>query len=465
MELLALALFPALAVWGGIAVSRASVVTVAVVFLVATSCLPPEYISFRAAGLGITVDRVTILAMAVTFLLAYKQGKVRLLPLETVDYIALLFFLWLTARTLTQPLGSVQPSQPHTLMHLVNGYGVPLAVYFMVRSAKIEFKDLRPSFWIIAIASLYLSVTAVLEVAKVWSLVFPKYISDPTLSIHFGRARGPMLQSVRLGVCLLASLIVIFVYTIWLRPQWHTRWIFSLVTLPLIMIAVGVTYTRSVWMGLIAIVGLVVVLCLKGTIRRGLIVSGATAGILGGLILGPHLVAFKREYSAAETRESTYMRAAFAYVSIEMIKQRPIAGFGFNQFNVANQPFLSDRSTDIRCESIRNYVHHNSYLSLLVDLGIVGFTLYGLLVIAWLRESWRVWRSTSTPPWARGIGLIAICVTSVHLIQMAFHEVSFSSIENGIVYTSFGAVLAVRRQFIGSLSDNGQMTVPQTFNA
>lgn len=460
MELLALALFPAIAVWGGIAVSRASVVTVAVVFLVATSCLPPEYISFRAAGLAITVDRVTILAMAVTFLLAYKQGKVRLLPLETVDYIALLFFLWLTARTLTQPLGSVQPSQPHTLMHLVNGYGVPLAVYFMVRSAKIEFKDLRPSFWIIAIASLYLSVTAVLEVAKVWSLVFPKYISDPTLSIHFGRARGPMLQSVRLGVCLLASLIVIFVYTIWLRPQWHTRWIFSLATLPLIMIAVGVTYTRSVWMGLIAVVGLVVVLCLKGTVRRGLIVSGAMAGILGGLILGPHLVAFKREYSAAETRESTYMRAAFAYVSIEMIKQRPIAGFGFNQFNVANQPFLSDRSTDIRCESIRNYVHHNSYLSLLVDLGIVGFTLYGVLVIAWLRESWRVWRSTSIPPWARGIGLIAICVTSVHLIQMAFHEVSFSSIENGIVYTSFGAVLAVRRQFIGSFAANGQMIAP-----
>ncbi len=105
MELLALALFPAIAVWGGIAVSRASVVTVAVLFLVATSCLPPEYVSFRAAGLGITVDRVTILTMAVAFLLAYKQGRVQLLPLETVDYIALLFFLWLTARTLTQPLG------------------------------------------------------------------------------------------------------------------------------------------------------------------------------------------------------------------------------------------------------------------------------------------------------------------------------------------------------------------------
>ncbi len=165
--------------------------------------------------------------------------------------------------------------------------------------------------------------------------------------------------------------------------------------------------------------------------------------ILGGLILGPHLVAFKREYSAAETRESTYMRAAFAYVSIEMIKQRPVAGFGFNQFNVANQPFLSDRSTDIRCESIRDYVHHQQlFESDSRSLALVGFYALRTIVDCLVARELRVWRSTSIPPWARGIGLIAICVTSVHLIQMAFHEVSFSSIENGIVYTSFGAVLS-----------------------
>ena len=39
-----------------------------------------------------------------------------------------------------------------------------------------------------------------LEMAKLWGLVFPRFIGDPTIGIHFGRARGPMLQSVRLGV-------------------------------------------------------------------------------------------------------------------------------------------------------------------------------------------------------------------------------------------------------------------------
>jgi O-antigen ligase len=176
-------------------------------------------------------------------------------------------------------------------------------------------------------------------------------------------------------------------------------------------------------------------------------VAGALVGLFGGLVLGPNLVAFKREYSAAETRESTYMRAAFAYVSVQMFKDRPVAGFGFNQFNIANRDYLSDRSTGIRVESIRGYVHHNSFLSLLVDLGIVGFSLFGLMLAGFVRESWMLWRSTGIPDWARGLGLIALCLTSVHLIQMAFHEVSFSSIENGVLFGSFGLVLAAKRKF------------------
>ncbi len=36
----------------------------------------------------------------------------------------------------------------------------------------------------------YLAFTALFEVAHLWQFVYPKFISDPTLGIHFGRARG-----------------------------------------------------------------------------------------------------------------------------------------------------------------------------------------------------------------------------------------------------------------------------------
>jgi O-antigen ligase len=339
--------------------------------------------------------------------------------------------------------------QPHTLMHFINGYAVPFALYFALRCSVLEKKDLRPAFWIMMAMGVYLGVTAVLEIAKMSSLVFPKSINDPTLGIHFGRARGPMLQSVRLGVCLLVCLIIGIVYTICLNPWKRSRWAVAAIVVPVLSVAIGLTYTRSIWMGLIAVVGILIVLCLKGQLRRGLVIGGALAGIFGGLILGPNLVAFKREYSAAETRESTYMRAAFAYVSFEMIKDRPVAGFGFNQFNIANRTYLSDRSTNIRVESIRGYVHHNSFLSLLVDLGIIGFSLFSFMMIGFVRESWRLWRSDVAPDYIRALGLVAICCTSVHLIQMAFHEVSFSPIENSVLLGSFGLVMAAKRRYRG----------------
>jgi O-antigen ligase len=211
--------------------------------------------------------------------------------------------------------------------------------------------------------------------------------------------------------------------------------------------AVFVTYTRSVWMGLGFAILVLVVFCLQGLSRR-LVLFGMLAGCLAvGVVKGPDLVAFKREYSAAETRESTYMRAAFAYVSVEMFKDRPITGFGFNQFQVHNRTYLSDRSTNIRLESIRGYVHHNSYLSLLVDLGMIGLGLYTFVGLAFASQAWTLWQARSAPQWARGLALLAFAAGGVHLIQMAFHEVSFSTIENGFLYGILGLVSAAKLHY------------------
>jgi O-antigen ligase len=360
------------------------------------------------------------------------------------DLAVAAFLGWLAVRTFTQPLGSIAPHQPHTLMHAINGYCIPLALYAVLRFSKPSAIALRPAFWVIAILGFYLSVTAWFEAAKLWGLVFPKFIADPSLGIHFGRARGPMLQSVRLGVCLLACWSCIVVTCVWLSPFSKSRWLFVAASIPVYWGAVFFTYTRSIWMGLVLIVAMFVVFCLQGAARRALVVGGGLASLLLAVVIGPHLVAFKREYSAEETRESTYMRAAFAYVSLQMFKERPIAGFGFNQFNAANRQFLSDRSTNIRLESIRGYVHHNSFLSLLVDLGIVGLALYLMMLTAFVRQSWELYRRVSAPPWVRRLGLLSLCITGVHLIQMAFHEVSFSSIENSLLLGCFGLVVSAR---------------------
>jgi O-antigen ligase len=129
-----------------------------------------------------------------------------------------------------------------------------------------------------------------------------------------------------------------------------------------------------------------------------------------------------------------------------MIADRPLIGYGFNQFQVYNRPYLDDRTTNIRLESIRGYVHHNSYLSLLVDLGLVGGILYALASFAMLQSVWKLLRDQAGTPMAKSVAVFALCLIVSHAIQMAFHEVSFSSIEYTLLMFALGLCQAYRSE-------------------
>lgn len=439
----------AAAVWIVAAVKYHDVLTGTAIFLVATSMFPPEYLSVKVGGLSLTVDRVWLVALIGQFAYDLWNRRARIRSLTGLDTFLFLFLGWLILRTVMTPIGRELPGQPSTVMHLLNGYLVPAFLFILIRHTSIEARTVWPAVAVMLLFGIYLSATAVFEITKQWSLVFPKFISDPSLGIHFGRARGPMLQSVRLGMCLNLCLAVLWTFPVWIFVNKRWAWALALTLTPLFLLGLMLTYTRSIWMGTAAIIIILLSTMLQGKVRTLTLGSLFMFGMVGGLVVGPSLVAFKREYSEAETRESTYMRAAFAYVSYQMIKDSPIVGFGFNQFQVHNRPYLDDRTTNIRLESIRGYVHHNSYLSILVDLGLVGGALFGIVTVILLRNCWMVWMHPNAPPYARSSVVLSFCVIAVHAIQMAFHEVSFSSIEYTIMAFTIGISQALRDDLVG----------------
>ncbi len=438
MEIVALFMGLAISVWGCYLIRFHSILTGCVFFIVATSVFPPEYAKLDVAGLSWTVDRVWLGCLAIQFFYDLFRGNVHFRSPKGSDTWLFLFLLWLIGRTLSTPLGQEMPGQPATVMHLINGYLAPVFLYVLIRQSNIHPKALWSSIAVALVFGFYLSVTAFLEITKQWSLVFPSFIGDPKLGIHFGRARGPMLQSVRLGMYLNFCLALLWAFPVFLFAKERWAWLLAVTMTPLLMLGILLTYTRSIWMGAGAVTVILLATLLKGKARSIALGSLVVFGAMGGLIIGPNLVAFKREYGEAETLESTKMRGAFAYVSWEMIKDRPLTGFGFNQFQVYNRPYLDDRRTNIRLESIRGYVNHNSYLSLLVDLGLIGALLFGLASITMLRNCWTIWRHPLATEYARSSAVVSFCVAAVHAIQMAFHEVSFSSIEYSIALIALG---------------------------
>ena len=154
------------------------------------------------------------------------------------------------------------------------------------------------------------------------------------------------------------------------------------------------------------------------------------------------LANLQREGSATEARTSADMRASFAYVSWQMFLDRPILGFGFGQFYREKLPYLSDHSTPLQLELIRDFIHHNTYLSLLTETGLVGLGLYLAILIAWARRGWRLTRSDN-PAWVRAHGVLLLGALATYAVQMLFHEVSYTTLDNSLLFLLAGIAVGL----------------------
>ena len=187
-----------------------------------------------------------------------------------------------------------------------------------------------------------------------------------------------MVQAVSYGLFLGITMLAAFVW----RSRWNrTGQIVWLIVFAAELAAPACTYTRSIWIGtaLAIVVALARLFAASG--GRSCWAPWSTAPVMSVVQLDS-LANLQREGSATEARTSADMRASFAYVSWQMFLDRPILGFGFGQFYREKLPYLSDHSTPLQLELIRDFIHHNTYLSLLTETGIVGLGLYLAILIA-----------------------------------------------------------------------------------
>ncbi|MCA9269816.1 MAG: O-antigen ligase family protein, partial [Planctomycetales bacterium] len=219
---------------------------------------------------------------------------------------------------------------------------------------------------------------------------------------------------------------------------------------PVYLAAAYFTYTRSVWLGFALALLFFLLMALRGKWRALVVLGAVGAAVLVVAVKGDSLVAFKRDTSAADTAESTYMRASFAYVSWRMFQERPLTGIGFGQFPKESIHYLGDRSTSLRLEAIRGYIHHNTFLSVLVEMGLFGLVLLLAFYFLWARQAWQLWRRADLPVWVRGHGLLLLTVLGPYFLQMLFREVSYSPVENGLMFFLAGTTGSLHATYVAA---------------
>jgi O-antigen ligase len=414
-------------VWGGLFFLRGSLVVGCLGVLLAVCCFGYEFVHFEPS---LTIDRIVLAATLAAYIVQRALGRTDPKPFNTTDAVTVGFVGLLLVSMLASDWHGLPKNQISPLWRWVGGYFSPLLLYWIAKQAPWNERTARLVQGGLLVFGVYLGFTAVCEITKTWALVFPKYIADPTVGLHFGRARGPMVHGVSFGhyqgVCLLAA------WLCFLRAKQPWK-LLVVAIVPLFLAGVFFCYTRSVWMG--TALGLVLVLwmTLAGRTRQVVLGGIALSGLLVGLTQMDRVVGFQREQSAADTRESADMRVSFAYVSWQMFLDRPLTGFGFGRFPVDKLPYLADRTTEQKLEKLRPYVHHNTYLSLLTDTGLVGLGLFLAMLGRWLVDARRVYVSDA-PVWCKHQAALLVGAMGVYACQLMFHELSYTPIDNSLIF-------------------------------
>ncbi|MEX0585873.1 MAG: WecB/TagA/CpsF family glycosyltransferase [Pirellulales bacterium] len=455
MPILAVIAGVAAMVWGAIYARRGSLVVGAALVLIAACVVGHEFWHTKVGPLPVTLDRLALGGLLAAAVVQWRLGRLRIKRLVICDWLLISLIGLFAASALWNGTPDLMRDEGSVSGRLLASYLLPALLYFIVREAPVTRRE-----WIGLLAcfvglGVYLSLTAVCEIAGKWWLVFPRYIADPNLGIHFGRARGPGLNAASLGIYLTACL-----WCAWILLGQTSRRSWQLVLLaflPLMALGVFSTYTRSTWIGLAAS-GLVVAWMQMP--QRWRLPALSAASVVGVVLVAASwssVMGLKREGTAEEAEHSVNQRESFAYVSWQMFKDHPLFGAGFGHFYEAKMPYLSDRRQEVELESIRSLDHHNTFLGVLTETGLVGLAAFCAVLVAWARQAWLLAKRVDGLAWMRAAGVLMLAILVNYLCSAMFHDLTLLPAQEMLLFLFAGLTVNLS---VESARDERKGTVP-----
>jgi putative inorganic carbon (hco3(-)) transporter len=361
--------------------------------LTAAIVLSPLAGNWQAMGVPgpLAPDRILLVAaIGVVVLRDLTSPRGGQLRLEPVHWVLAAGLLYVAASAIAA--GTFLQSAP--FFRFLQTYGVLPFLTFLV--APVVYRHRRDrQILLVGFVGLgaYLGLTALFETIGLDALVFPKFILDPTVGTHFGRARGPFAEAVANGmalyVCGVAAAIAV--------ATWRGRLLRAGAGCVLLLCLLGTVFTlqRSVWLA--AVVATVVVVGATRELRRfALPLAGlAVSLVLGALVFIPGLA------ESAEARkndqQTIWDRENANRAALNMIDARPLVGLGWGEFTQQGVNYFQ-LSSDY---PLTHTVVHNLFLGLAAELGLVGLTLWvvgfvlgvGGAILARPPPELKLWRS------------------------------------------------------------------------
>jgi len=384
---------------------------------------------------NISFYRVIWIILFLMFLVKIAVGKIKPLPFTKIEVMMALFcFLCLISMIKAKTL--IREEQGFGLRNFLNGYLIPFTMFFFAKNIVNEKKKIRKVFIFFMVIGIYLGITGIFEHFKINSLIFPRYITNPNVGIHWGRARGPFVQAAVNGTVL----GMIFFMSIYLFLSFRKKYakFFLMLGAFIMLITIFFTYTRACWLA--TLLSSVLVIVLSARLRKAFLL-----GLLGLTFI---FVLTKFDTSARQTAMERLMSESPIYDRINLYRavwrmflERPIFGFGFDTFK-EKSPQYFHKIEGIPYQGV-GLAPHDTLAGILAELGLSGFILIFLIFLNIFRTSKKLYNSFSKFSLEKDFIVIFWAIFFTFIINIEFIEMRFFLFPNSLFFLLAGIMVGL----------------------
>jgi O-antigen ligase len=365
----------------------------------------------------------------IIFFLQRRQGETARLPLDWAERSMLAFVVVMLMSLIIH--GSYASADGEwNLSKVMQGYAIPTVAYCIARRGVRTAKQLHTFFVGLGFIALYLAGTGVAETWTIRWLVFPQFILNPEVGIHFGfaGARGIFLNASYLGLAI--AMLLPFLIWLYFTDRAPRRWLWPVVA-ALAALSLVFSFQRAAWLSAIAALGVTVV---SWTQRRIALTAFLVFAAAWGVFFVPDTFIQKLEVRLSDKGTIDY-RLALIERGWAMFQANPVLGVGLNRYGAEIEQFSSKSSPRIS---------HNTWITLLAELGLVGTLSYLAIFACVLGEASKFY--VQYPQYRAFLGMLGG-------VTLAFVAMSISIEMRGFLYANtflfalWGMILeAVRRR-------------------
>lgn len=403
-----------------------------------------QKLDFAASLLpNISIDRVLFVFLIGIFILEILSKRRRAFSPTGIEY-SMLAFVFLALVSLLWSGSIVKRDGGLALGNLLTGYVFPFSMFFISQHVYDSPENRKGFIKFVIFIGLYLSLTAIFEHFDIDALIWPRYIKDPHLGIHFGRARGPFVQAAVNGTALGFVLPAAFYFLLnsSCRRTWRYLSYLSLVLAPL---AVFFTYTRASWIGAFMGIAIVLIFVMRHNRKMfiGMVIVLCLLVVLSFSFLNDNTITLAANRAANEG--PIYDRLNLYAASMNMFAHSPLFGVGFGRF-AERVPDYFKNLDGIPLMHYRGLSEHDTFVGILTEMGIAGIIPILCIYLFILLGSIRLYRYLALrDSEKRSFVVIFWAFMGTYIINSMFIEMKYFGFVNSLFFIFAGIICGWER--------------------